>query len=48
VPGRAGLVPWRNGARVGQVSATGFARPHGVLSPGKQHELKEREDQEDQ
>ncbi len=41
--GRAGLLPWRNGARTGQVSATGFEQLHGSLSPGKQHELKERE-----
>ncbi|WP_327354543.1 DUF6191 domain-containing protein [Streptomyces sp. NBC_01304] len=41
--GRAGLLPWRNGARVGQVSATGFEQLHGALSPGKQHELKERQ-----
>ncbi|MDG4858556.1 DUF6191 domain-containing protein [Streptomyces sp. T-3] len=41
--GRAGLLPWRNGARVGQVSATGFEQLHGSLSPGKQHELKERQ-----
>lgn len=41
--GRAGVLPWRNGARVGQVSATGFEQLHGALSPGKQHEPKERE-----
>ncbi|MFB8775451.1 DUF6191 domain-containing protein [Streptomyces broussonetiae] len=41
--GRAGLLHWRNGARVGQVSATGFEQLHGALSPGKQHELKERQ-----
>lgn len=41
--GRAGVLPWRNGARVGQVSATGFEQLHGALSPGKQNELKERE-----
>lgn len=41
--GRAGLLPWRNSARVGQVSATGFEQLHGALSPGKQHELKERQ-----
>ncbi|GHH55495.1 hypothetical protein GCM10018775_60480 [Streptomyces umbrinus] len=40
---RAGVLPWRNGARVGQVSATGFEQLHGALSPGKQNELKERE-----
>ncbi|MBC9714591.1 hypothetical protein H9Y04_18705 [Streptomyces sp. TRM66268-LWL] len=41
--GRAGILPWRNGARTGQVSATGFEQLHGALSPGKQNELKERE-----
>ncbi|MFF4547148.1 DUF6191 domain-containing protein [Streptomyces sp. NPDC001435] len=41
--GRAGILPWRNGARLGQVSATGFEQLHGALSPGKQHELKERQ-----
>ena len=41
--GRAGVLPWRNGARVGQVSATGFEQLHGALSPGKESELKERE-----
>ncbi|MFE0510742.1 DUF6191 domain-containing protein [Streptomyces sp. NPDC058964] len=41
--GRAGLLPWRNGARAGQVSATGFEQLHGALSPGKQHELRERQ-----
>ncbi|MFE7462990.1 DUF6191 domain-containing protein [Streptomyces sp. NPDC057499] len=40
--GRAGLLPWRNGARQGQVSATGFEQLHAALSAGKQHELKER------
>ncbi|MFJ4687135.1 DUF6191 domain-containing protein [Streptomyces sp. NPDC088789] len=41
--GRAGLLPWRNGARAGQVSATGFEQLHGALSAGKAHELKERQ-----
>ncbi|MCZ0990771.1 DUF6191 domain-containing protein [Streptomyces diastatochromogenes] len=41
--GRAGLLPWRNAARAGQISATGFEQLHGALSPGKQHELKERQ-----
>ncbi|TRO61658.1 DUF6191 domain-containing protein [Streptomyces sp. IB201691-2A2] len=41
--GRAGVLPWRNGARTGQVSATGFEQLHGALSPGKQHELNERQ-----
>ncbi|WP_329292689.1 DUF6191 domain-containing protein [Streptomyces sp. NBC_01455] len=40
--GRAGLLPWRNGARQGQISATGFEQLHASLSPGKQHELEER------
>ncbi|MEU8950212.1 DUF6191 domain-containing protein [Streptomyces sp. NPDC048489] len=40
--GRAGLLPWRNGARQGQISATGFELLHASLSPGKQHELEER------
>ncbi|MGW3957176.1 DUF6191 domain-containing protein [Streptomyces sp. NPDC004752] len=41
--GRAGVLPWRNGVRCGQVSATGFEQLHGALSPGKQHELRERQ-----
>ncbi|MFF4749553.1 DUF6191 domain-containing protein [Streptomyces sp. NPDC002514] len=41
--GHAGVPPWRNGARTGQVSATGFEQLHGALSPGKQHELRERQ-----
>ncbi|MET8964540.1 DUF6191 domain-containing protein [Streptomyces sp. NPDC004074] len=41
--GRAGLLPWRNGARQGQISATGFEQLHASLSPGKQTELKERQ-----
>ncbi|MER5846522.1 DUF6191 domain-containing protein [Streptomyces sp. NPDC002012] len=41
--GRAGLLPWRNGARQGQVSATGFEQLHASFSPGKQSELKERQ-----
>ena len=41
--GRAGVLPWRPGTRLGQVSATGFEQLHGALSPGKQHELKERQ-----
>ncbi|MFE9661839.1 MULTISPECIES: DUF6191 domain-containing protein [unclassified Streptomyces] len=40
--GRAGILPWRGPGRAGQVSATGFEQLHGALSPGKQHELKER------
>ena len=40
--GRAGMLPWRNGARRGQVSATGFEQLHATFSPGKQSELKER------
>ncbi|MGW0909588.1 DUF6191 domain-containing protein [Streptomyces sp. NPDC002853] len=41
--GQAWMLPWRNSARQGQVSATGFEQLHGALSPGKQHELKERQ-----
>ncbi|MFI7010724.1 DUF6191 domain-containing protein [Streptomyces sp. NPDC050145] len=41
--GRAGMLPWRNGARQGQISATGFEQLHASLSPGKQNELKERQ-----
>ncbi|WP_418955875.1 DUF6191 domain-containing protein [Streptomyces tritici] len=41
--GRAGVLPWRNGARQGQVAATGFEQLHASLSPGKAHELKERQ-----
>ncbi|MFE1442624.1 DUF6191 domain-containing protein [Streptomyces sp. NPDC058739] len=40
--GRAGLLPWRNNARAGQVSATGFEQLHATLSAGKEHELRER------
>lgn len=41
--GRAGLLPWRNPGRAGQVSATGFEQLHAALSPGRTHELKERQ-----
>ncbi|WP_437004646.1 DUF6191 domain-containing protein [Streptomyces sp. enrichment culture] len=41
--GRTGALPWRNGARQGQISATGFEQLHASLSPGKQNELKERQ-----
>ncbi|MGW8990968.1 DUF6191 domain-containing protein [Streptomyces zhihengii] len=41
--GRAGVLPWRNSARQGQVSATGFEQLHASFSPGKQNELKERQ-----
>ncbi|WP_151773463.1 DUF6191 domain-containing protein [Streptomyces abyssomicinicus] len=41
--GRAGLLPWRNPARAGQISATGFEQLHATLSAGKSHELKERQ-----
>lgn len=41
--GRAGLLPWRNGVRQGQISATGFEQLHASLSPGKQNELRERQ-----
>jgi hypothetical protein len=40
--GRTGVLPWRGGARRGQVAATGFELLHASLSPGKQNELKER------
>ncbi|MFF7244749.1 DUF6191 domain-containing protein [Embleya sp. NPDC008237] len=40
--GRAGLLPWRNSVRQGQISATGFEQLHATFSPGKQHELTER------
>ncbi|MFI8232389.1 DUF6191 domain-containing protein [Streptomyces sp. NPDC085900] len=40
--GRAGVLPWRNSVRQGQISATGFEQLHASLSPGKQNELKER------
>ncbi|RDG37410.1 DUF6191 domain-containing protein [Streptomyces corynorhini] len=41
--GRAGMLPWRNPARQGQISATGFEQLHATFSPGKQSELKERQ-----
>ncbi|GGX62890.1 DUF6191 domain-containing protein [Streptomyces fructofermentans] len=41
--GRAGLLPWRNSARQGQISATGFEQLHATFSAGKQNELKERQ-----
>ncbi|WP_328395902.1 DUF6191 domain-containing protein [Streptomyces sp. NBC_00390] len=41
--GRAGALPWRNSARQGQISATGFEQLHASLSPGKQNEPKERQ-----
>ena len=41
--GRAGILPWRNGVRQGQISATGFEQLHASFSPGKQNELKERQ-----
>ncbi|MFE2944114.1 DUF6191 domain-containing protein [Streptomyces sp. NPDC059255] len=41
--GRMGMLPWRNGARQGQISATGFEQLHASFSPGKQSELKERQ-----
>ncbi|MEU2113303.1 DUF6191 domain-containing protein [Streptomyces sp. NPDC019507] len=40
--GRAGLLPWRNSVRQGQISATGFEQLHATFSPGKQSELEER------
>lgn len=41
--GRAGVLPWRNAGRQGQISATGFEQLHAALSPDKQNELKERQ-----
>ncbi|WP_019075610.1 DUF6191 domain-containing protein [Streptomyces hokutonensis] len=41
--GRAGLLPWRNSVRHGQISATGFEQLHASFSPGKQNELKARQ-----
>lgn len=41
--GRAGMLPWRNSVRQGQISATGFEQLHASFSPGKQSELKERQ-----
>ncbi|WP_344500981.1 DUF6191 domain-containing protein [Streptomyces enissocaesilis] len=41
--GRAGGLPWRNSARQGQISATGFEQLHASFCPGKQSELKERQ-----
>jgi hypothetical protein len=41
--GRTGVLPWRNNARQGQISATGFEQLHASLSPGKLNELKERQ-----
>ncbi|MGW0780167.1 DUF6191 domain-containing protein [Streptomyces sp. NPDC002913] len=41
--GRAGLLPWRNSVRQGQISSTGFEQLHASFSPGKQSELKERQ-----
>lgn len=41
--GRSGLLPWRNSARQGQISSTGFEQLHASFSPGKQSELKERQ-----
>ncbi|MFE7171674.1 DUF6191 domain-containing protein [Streptomyces sp. NPDC057616] len=40
--GQAGLLPWRNDGRQGQISATGFEQLHASFSPGKQNELEER------
>ncbi|WSQ15351.1 DUF6191 domain-containing protein [Streptomyces sp. NBC_01231] len=41
--GRAGVLPWRNSARQGQISATGFEQLHASFSPGKQNESEERQ-----
>ncbi len=32
--GRAGVLPWRNSVRQGQISATGFEQLHATFSPG--------------
>lgn len=40
--GRAGMLPWRNSARQGQVASTGFEQLHAAFSPGKHEELKTR------
>ncbi|MFE4451724.1 DUF6191 domain-containing protein [Streptomyces sp. NPDC056796] len=40
--GRAGVLPWRNSVRQGQISSTGFEQLHASFSPGKQSELRER------
>ncbi|MEI5007354.1 DUF6191 domain-containing protein [Streptomyces sp. PmtA] len=39
---RAGLPPWRNSVRQGQISATGLEQLHATFSPGKQSEPEER------
>ncbi|MFJ8492038.1 hypothetical protein ACIRBZ_27370 [Streptomyces sp. NPDC094038] len=36
--GRAGMLPWRNAARQGQVSATVFEQLRAAPSPGKQND----------
>ena len=41
--GRAGVLPWRNSARQGRISATGSEQLQAGLSLGKQNELKERQ-----
>ena len=41
--GRAGILPWRRGADNRPVSSTGFEVLHGVLEPGKAHELEQRQ-----
>ncbi len=41
--GRAGVLPWRNSARQGQISSIGFEQLQASFSPGKQNELKERQ-----
>ncbi|MFI5801473.1 DUF6191 domain-containing protein [Streptomyces sp. NPDC051561] len=41
--GRSWVLPWRNSARQGQISSTGFEQLHASFSPGKQTELKERQ-----
>lgn len=40
---RAGILPWHRGADNRPVSSTGFEVLHGVLDPGKAHELNQRQ-----
>ncbi|MGW9451372.1 DUF6191 domain-containing protein [Streptomyces sp. NPDC055632] len=40
---RTGILPWRNSAGQGQISATGSEQLHASFSPGEQNELKERQ-----
>lgn len=40
--GRAGMLPWRNSARQGQMSSIGFDQLQASFLPGEQNELKGR------